>query len=212
MPLQTQGSTQTELQQRCSIYCIYTSQTQQCILQVHCMYSIYSSYTVLLAVDLQYILHPTASILHFGPGREQDRIIVKGAGSMKIAIRDTQFSQHTHNIIYILMENGQQLTALRKKVEPKWLHPGAVLENGATLEGGAVLKVAPKLMSLWSSILLPPTKESHFFKSLPKKTNLALSLFSVLVFDKRNGPRLSPITNAHLRPPPYVHYIICLFL
>ncbi len=28
--------------------------------------------------------------------------------------------------------------SLRKKVEPKWLHPGAVLENGATLEGGAV--------------------------------------------------------------------------
>ncbi len=27
---------------------------------------------------------------------------------------------------------------LRKKVEPKRLHPGAVLENGATLEGGAV--------------------------------------------------------------------------
>ncbi len=27
---------------------------------------------------------------------------------------------------------------LRKKVEPKRLHPGAVLENGATSEGGAV--------------------------------------------------------------------------
>ncbi len=36
--------------------------------KVHCMYSIYCSYTVLLAVDLQYILHPTASILHFGLG------------------------------------------------------------------------------------------------------------------------------------------------
>ncbi len=24
-------------------------------------------------------------------------------------------------------------------MEPKWFHPGAVLENGATLEGGAVL-------------------------------------------------------------------------
>ncbi len=32
------------------------------------MYSIHCSYTVLLAVDLQYILHPTASILHFGLG------------------------------------------------------------------------------------------------------------------------------------------------
>ena len=29
-------------------------------------------------------------------------------------------------------------SALRKKVEPKQLHPGAVLENGATLEGGAI--------------------------------------------------------------------------
>ena len=28
--------------------------------------------------------------------------------------------------------------ALRKKVEPKRLHPGVVSENGATLEGGAV--------------------------------------------------------------------------
>ncbi len=28
--------------------------------------------------------------------------------------------------------------SLRKKVEPKRLHLGAVLENGATLEGGAV--------------------------------------------------------------------------
>ena len=36
--------------------------------KVYCMYSIYCSYTVLLAVDLQYILHPTASILHFGLG------------------------------------------------------------------------------------------------------------------------------------------------
>ncbi len=33
------------------------------------------------------------------------------------------------------------LAALRKKVEPKWLHPGAVLENGATLEGGAVFSL-----------------------------------------------------------------------
>ncbi len=34
-----------------------------------------------------------------------------------------------------------------KKVEPKHLHPGAVLENGATLEGGAVFPLiimAPK--------------------------------------------------------------------
>ena len=31
-----QSTTQTEVQQRCSIYCIYTSQTLQCILQVHC--------------------------------------------------------------------------------------------------------------------------------------------------------------------------------
>ncbi len=34
-----------------------------------------------------------------------------------------------------------------KKVEPKWLYPGAVLENGATLEDGAIfffLKMAPK--------------------------------------------------------------------
>ncbi len=29
-------------------------------------------------------------------------------------------------------------TALRKKVEPKRLHPGAILENSATWEGGAV--------------------------------------------------------------------------
>ena len=28
--------------------------------------------------------------------------------------------------------------SLRKKVEPKWLHHGAVLETDATLEGGAV--------------------------------------------------------------------------
>ena len=28
-----------------------------------------------------------------------------------------------------------------KKVEPKWLHPGAVLKNGATLEGGAVFSL-----------------------------------------------------------------------
>ncbi len=40
--------------------------TWQC--KVYCMYSIYCSNTVLLAVDLQYILHPTASILHFGLG------------------------------------------------------------------------------------------------------------------------------------------------
>ncbi len=31
------------------------------------------------------------------------------------------------------------LGSLKKKVEPKWLHPGAVLENGATLEGGAII-------------------------------------------------------------------------
>ena len=30
------------------------------------------------------------------------------------------------------------IIALRKKVKPKRLHPGAVLENGTTLEGGAV--------------------------------------------------------------------------
>ncbi len=48
----------------------------QYILRIHfsdsagyCMYSIYCSYTVLLAVVLQYILHPTASILLFGLGR-----------------------------------------------------------------------------------------------------------------------------------------------
>ena len=29
----------------------------------------------------------------------------------------------------------------KKEVEPKWLHPGAVLENGATLEGGAVFSL-----------------------------------------------------------------------
>ncbi len=33
------------------------------------------------------------------------------------------------------------MSTLRKKVEPKWLHPGAVLENGATLEGGAVFSL-----------------------------------------------------------------------
>ncbi len=39
---------------------------------IHCMYSIYCSYPVLLAVDLQYILHPTESILHFGLGKPAD--------------------------------------------------------------------------------------------------------------------------------------------
>ena len=33
-----------------------------------------------------------------------------------------------------------------KKLEPKQLHPGAVLESGATLEGGAVL--APLFFSV----------------------------------------------------------------
>ena len=42
--------------------------TWQC--KVYCMYSIYCGYTVLLAADLQYILHPTASILHFGLGSD----------------------------------------------------------------------------------------------------------------------------------------------
>ncbi len=69
------------MQYRCSIHWMYTSQTLQYILQVHCNYlevymqcmrycmrSIYCSYTVLTAVHLQYTLHYTASILHFGLG------------------------------------------------------------------------------------------------------------------------------------------------
>ena len=34
-------------------------------------------------------------------------------------------------------------TTLRKKVEPKQLHPGAILENGATLEGGELFSFMP---------------------------------------------------------------------
>ncbi len=40
------------------------------------------------------------------------------------------------------MSNKKQ--SLRKKVEPKRLHPGAVFENGATLEGGAVFSLPCK--------------------------------------------------------------------
>ncbi len=39
---------------------------------------------------------------------------------------------------FILLPANASRASLRKKVEPNWLHPGAVLENGATLEGGAV--------------------------------------------------------------------------
>ncbi len=35
---------------------------------------------------------------------------------------------------------------LRKKVEPKRLHPGAVLENGVTFEGGAVFESGTKIV------------------------------------------------------------------
>ena len=38
------------------------------------------------------------------------------------------------------------MVTLRKKVEPKWLHPGAVLENGVTLEVGAVFFPYFKIM------------------------------------------------------------------
>ncbi len=37
---------------------------------------------------------------------------------------------------------------LRNKVEPKQLHPGAVLENGATLEGGAVFPLSCSVIVL----------------------------------------------------------------
>ncbi len=104
---------QTEVQYRCSIQCIYTSQTLQCILQVHCnqkrVYlqcntlgtkhgslqcihftgypshgsvrytacTVYTATTLLLAVDLQYILHPSASILiYFGLGYKQRPILI----------------------------------------------------------------------------------------------------------------------------------------
>ncbi len=36
---------------------------------------------------------------------------------------------------------GSLDSSLRKKVEPKRLHPGAILENGATSEGGAVFSL-----------------------------------------------------------------------
>ncbi len=42
-----------------------------------------------------------------------------------------------HSKQFLTVREGYPLsTALRKKVEPKRLHPGAVLENGVTLEGG----------------------------------------------------------------------------
>ncbi len=54
---------------------------------------------------------------------------------------------NTHRQYAILSIAGSQnlcqtfTRTLRKKVEPKWLHPGAVLENGAALEGGAVFSL-----------------------------------------------------------------------
>ncbi len=48
----------------------------QCMM--HCMRSLSCSYTVLTAVDLQYTLHYTASILHFGLGYITSRVSGRG--------------------------------------------------------------------------------------------------------------------------------------
>ena len=42
-----------------------------------------------------------------------------------------------HEIRHLEVLINYRSTSLRKKVKPKQVHPGAVLENGATFEGGA---------------------------------------------------------------------------
>ncbi len=57
---------------------------------------------------------------------------------MKLGRIKSIILEHTGNV-----GDGWKLDKVytEKKVEPKLLHPGAVLENGATSEGGAVFSL-----------------------------------------------------------------------
>ncbi len=80
---------------------------------------------------------------------------VKGGGSSSIAMVTTRgfragcdknsISPTVHIDVYINRTSifVPFIASTEKKVEPKRLHPGAVLENGATLEGGAVFFLKP---------------------------------------------------------------------
>ncbi len=50
-------------------------------------------------------------------------------------------------------------------MEPKWLHPGAILENGATLEGGAVFS----LIIMFRKQTAPPCEVAPFWPVLHYK-------------------------------------------